>query len=42
MIIFHHCKDVFQVLNLDASVNGAGEHGILRFRYQGLDLDDPL
>ena len=42
MIIFHLSKDVFQVLNLDATVNGAGEHGILRFRYQGLDLDDPL
>ena len=35
-------KDVFQVLNLDASVNGAREHVILCFRYQGLDLDDPL
>ena len=41
MIIFH-LKDVFQVLNLDATVNGTGEHGILCFRYQGLDLDDPL
>ena len=32
----------FKFQNLDATVNGAGEHGILRFRYQGLDLDDPL
>ena len=32
----------FKFQNLDATVNGAGEHGILRFCYQGLDLDDPL
>ena len=35
-------KDVVEVPHLDASVNGACENGILRFRYQGLDLDDPL
>ena len=35
-------KDVVEVPHLDASVNGACEHGVLCFRYQGLDLDDPL
>ena len=35
-------EDVVQVPHLDAPVNGAREHGVLRFRYQGLDLDDPL
>ena len=35
-------KDVVQVPHLDASVNGACENGVLGFRYQGLDLDDPL
>ena len=35
-------KDVVQVPHLDAPVNGACEDGVLRFRHQGLDLDDPL
>ena len=35
-------KDVVEVPHLDASVNGACENGVLGFRHQGLDLDDPL
>ena len=35
-------EDVVQVPHLDAPVDGACQHRILRFRYQGLDLDDPL
>ena len=35
-------KDVVEIPHLDASVDGAGEHGVLSSRYQGLDLNDPL
>ena len=35
-------KDVVEIPHLDAAVDGAGEHGVLSSRYQGLDLNDPL